>query len=327
MRFESPWWLLLILVVIAYFIYDFRKNSVTTIKFSNVAIFQKISRRSTKYLSLLVRYSRYIILVLIILTLARPQAVSVKEELSSKGIDIMLVLDTSGSMAAEDFQPDNRLKVAKETMKQFISKRKTDRIGLVVFGEDAYTLVPLSQDYQIIASVFDDIELSMAGDGTAIGMAMATGLNRLRESDAKSKIMILLTDGENNAGEIEPLRAAQLAKDIGVKVYSIGIGKKEGAKIPYMHPVFGKMYHDVLSYLDEKTLTKISDITYGKFFRATDENSLIEVYNTIDELEKTKMKSTQYLQYYDYFPVLLKLILILICFELLLVNIFFVIAP
>ena len=327
MRFENPLWLILIILWVVYVVFDLRKNKVAAIRFSNVSLLKKIGRRSTKAMTTLIRYSRYLILLLIIITLARPQSMTVKENIISKGIDIMMVLDTSGSMAAEDFQPDNRLLVAKQTMQQFILKRKTDRIGLVVFGSEAYTLVPLSTDYQLMAGMFDDIELSMAGDGTAIGMAIATGLNRLRDSDAKSKIMILLTDGENNAGEIDPIRAAKLAKDIGVKIYTIGIGKKEGAKIPYMHPVFGKMYHDVVTYLDEESLTKIAETTYGRFYRATDENSLIEVYNTIDKLEKTEIKSTQYIQYYDFFPLLLNIIFVLILLELLLVNVFYVVTP
>ena len=228
MRFANPLWLMLLVPLFFYFIIDLKKKRIAAIRFSNVDLVRKIVRKSTKYTSKISRYLRFIILALIIITLARPQSVSVKEEISSKGIDIMMVLDTPASMAAEDFQPNNRLVVAKDTMKAFISKRKTDRIGLVVFGSDAYTLVPLSKDYKLIGNVFDDIELSMAGDGTAIGMAISTALNRLRDSESKSKIIILLTDGENNAGEIEPVRAADLAHDLGVKIYSIGIGKEEG---------------------------------------------------------------------------------------------------
>ena len=179
----------------------------------------------------------------------------------------MMVLDTSRSMSAEDLQPDNRLTVAKETMKSFISKRTSDRIGLVVFGSDAFTQCPLTSDYQILSNLFNDIDFAMAGDGTAIGMALATGLNRLKESPAKSKLMILLTDGENNMGEVSPERAAELARDLGVKIYTIGVGQEGGAPVPFFHPVYGKVYSDQLTYLDEETLKSIAQTTQGEYFK------------------------------------------------------------
>ena len=167
----------------------------------------------------------------------------------------------------------------------------------------------------------------MAGDGTSIGMAIATGLNRLKSSTSKSKIMVLLTDGENNAGEIDPIRASKLAKDIGVKIYTIGIGKEGGAQIPYYHPLYGKVYSDVLTYLDENTLQTIANNTNGSYFRATDSDSLKDIYDRIDTLEKTDIKTKNYVNYFDYFPFLLHLITILILFELILFNILFVVIP
>ncbi|MBH37709.1 aerotolerance regulator BatA [bacterium] len=327
MIFANPYWLLCLLPLLFLILFQSRNNLVSTLKFSDVSIFRKIENRSTKYLSQSSRFLRYLILFLMVITLAKPQSVNVEKEIMNKGIDIMMLLDTSGSMAAEDFQPKNRLQVAKETMKNFISKRQSDQIGLVVFGSDAYTQAPLSMDYKIIGNLFNSIELSMAGDGTAIGMAIATGLNRLKSSTSKSKIMVLLTDGENNTGDIDPTRASELARDIGVKIYAIGIGKEGGAKIPYYHPLYGKVYSDTLTYLDEVTLKTIAKNTNGRYFRATDTNSLKDIYEHIDMLEKTKIKSKNYVSYYDYFPSLLMIISILILFELLLFNILFVVIP
>jgi Ca-activated chloride channel family protein len=327
MIFANPLWLLTLIPLLILIIFQSRYNLISTIKFSDVSIFRKIETRSTKYLSQSSRYLRYLILFLVIITLARPQLVNIEKEILNKGIDIMMVLDTSGSMAAEDFQPKNRLQVAKETMKEFISKRSSDRIGLVIFGSDAYTQAPLSMDYKIIGNLFDSIELSMAGDGTAIGMAIATGLNRLKSSNSKSKIMVLLTDGENNSGEIDPIRASELARDIGVKIYTIGIGKEGGAKIPYYHPLYGKVYSDTLTYLDEQTLKTIADNTKGNYFRATDSDSLKLIYERINVLEKTEIKSKNYINYYDYFPTLLSLIALLLLVELILFNILVVVIP
>jgi Ca-activated chloride channel family protein len=327
MIFANPLWLLTLIPLLILIIFQSRYNLISTIKFSDVSIFRKIETRSTKYLSQSSRYLRYLILFLVIITLARPQLVNIEKEILNKGIDIMMVLDTSGSMAAEDFQPKNRLQVAKETMKEFISKRSSDRIGLVIFGSDAYTQAPLSMDYKIIGNLFDSIELSMAGDGTAIGMAIATGLNRLKSSNSKSKIMVLLTDGENNSGEIDPIRASELARDIGVKIYTIGIGKEGGAKIPYYHPLYGKVYSDTLTYLDEETLKTIANNTKGNYFRATDSDSLKLIYERINVLEKTEIKSKNYINYYDYFPTLLSLIALLLLVELILFNILVVVIP
>ncbi len=327
MRFESPFWLLLLIPYIAMIVFQLRKDQTLAIKFSDISIFRKIEHRHTKYIAHAVQYARYFILFLMIITLARPQLVDTNHQIKTKGIDIMMVLDTSGSMAAEDFKPKNRLEAAKETMKNFVSKRHTDHIGLIVFGEDAYTLAPLSTDYSIIGNFFDDIQLSMAGDGTSIGMALATGLNRLKSSKSKTKIMVLLTDGENNSGEIDPIRAAELARDINIKVYTIGIGKEGGAPIPYMHPVFGKQYSSQLTYLDEDTLKSIAKITNGAYFRATDTKSLETIYAKIDALEKTIQKSKQHVSYLDLFTYLLSLLVGLMILEICLYNLFLVVVP
>ena len=327
MIFASVFWLLGLIPIIILIILNRKKNNIPTIKHSNIAIFKKIQNKSTKRLSKISNILKYLILILIVITLARPQLVDKENQIQSEGIDIMMIMDTSGSMAAEDLKPKNRLEVAKQTMKEFISLRNHDRIGLVVFGTDAYTQVPLTNDYKIIGNFFDDITLSMAGDGTSIGMAIATGLNRLKDSKSKSKIIVLITDGENNSGEIEPIRAAELAKELNIKIYTIGIGQEGGAPIPFIHPVFGKVYSDTLSYLDEVTLKKIASLTNGTYFRATDKKSLQNIYTEIDKLEKTKIISNTYVQTHDLFPHLLKLICILIFIELIFFNFIFIVTP
>ena len=327
MILASPLWLLGLIPILALIFLKQKSNNIPTIKHSNIAIFKKIQNKSTKRLSKISNILKYLILILIVITLARPQLVDKESEIQSEGIDIMMIMDTSGSMAAEDLKPNNRLEVAKETMKEFISLRKHDRIGLIVFGTDAYTQVPLTNDYKIIGNFFDNIELSMAGDGTSIGMAIATGLNRIKESKSKSKIIVLITDGENNSGEIEPIRAAELAKELGIKIYTIGIGQEGGAPIPYIHPVFGKVYSDTLTYLDEVTLKKIASLTKGTYFRATDKKSLQNIYTEIDKLEKTKIISNTYVQTHDLFPTLLKFICILIFIELIFFNFIFIVTP
>ena len=327
MIFANPLWLIGLIPIIYLIFTQLKKTNIPTIKHANIAIFKKIQNNSTKKLSKLSSVLKYLILILIVITLARPQLVDKENQIQSEGIDIMMIMDTSGSMAAEDLKPNNRLEVAKQTMKEFISLRKFDRIGLVVFGTDAYTQVPLTNDYKIIGNFFDDIELSMAGDGTSIGMAIATGLNRLKDSTTKSKIIVLITDGENNSGEIDPIRAAELAKELGIKIYTIGIGQEGGAPIPYIHPVFGKVYSDTLTYLDEKTLKKISSITNGAYFRAIDKKSLQDIYVQIDTLEKTKIISNVYVQTHDLFPYLLKLICLLIFIELIFFNFIFIVTP
>ncbi|RAP36841.1 aerotolerance regulator BatA, partial [Candidatus Marinamargulisbacteria bacterium SCGC AAA071-K20] len=254
MRFADPLWLIA-LFFIALVFYLRQKKYRATILFSDVKSLKEIATKKTKYISRLVIFIRYLVLILLIVALARPQAVLVERQVSSEGIDILLALDVSRSMAAEDFKPDNRLEVAKITIKDFIEQRETDRVGLVVFGGDAFTQCPLTLDYSILLNLLSKVKLDMAGDGTAVGMAIATALNRLKDSKSKSKIMILLTDGENNRGQIDPISAANLAADLGVRIYTIGVGKEGGAPIPYQDPQFGKVY--LRDYSGRVVLTKI----------------------------------------------------------------------
>lgn len=227
----------------------------------------------------------------IITALATPHAPKDVEEYKQKnieGIDVVIALDVSGSMLAEDFKP-NRLEAAKETALDFIDKRPNDRIGLVVYEGEAYTQVPLTNDHVLLHDMFDQIQTGVVTSGTAIGSGLVTAVNRLRESTAKSKVIILLSDGVNNNGDISPLTAAQLAKEFGIRVYTIGVGKKGMAPYPMQTPL-GIIMQQVPVEIDEATLTEISEATNGKYFRATNEKQLDEIYEEIDLLEKSKVK-------------------------------------
>jgi Ca-activated chloride channel family protein len=327
MRFEDPIWLVsFVILVVAWFLRE-RFFFRTTIKFSDVGQLKQISNKRTKWLSKVAMFLRFFILFLIVIALARPQEVLVEKEHSAEGVDIMMVVDVSQSMAAEDFKPDNRLVVAKQTIKSFVARREADRLGLVVFGGEAFTQCPLTSDNTVLLNIIDQVDLGMAGDGTAIGMAIATAINRMKDSQAKSKVMILLTDGENNRGEIDPITAASLAQEMGIKIYTIGVGKEGGAPIPYIDPVMGKVYSSQMTYLDEAPLKDIAQKTNGRYFRATDSDTLQDIYDMIDTLEKTKIKTKLYREFHDYFPTLLQWVFFLMLFELLITNIFLVIVP
>ena len=327
MRFEDPWWGLLVLFVLAAMFLKKRFFTRSTIRFPDVSKLKLISSKRTKWLSKIAIIIRLLLLFLIIVTLCKPQKVTVEKEHLAEGVDIMLVVDVSWSMAAEDFKPNNRLEVSKKTIKTFIEKREADRLGLVVFGGVAYTQCPLTTDTSVLLDIVSDITLDMAGDGTAIGMAIATATNRLKDSESKSKVVILLTDGENNRGEIDPITAASLASDLGIKIYTIGVGKEGGARIPYIDPVYGKRLSNQITYLDEEPLKEIAKKTSGQYFRATDGDALNDIYSIIDSLEKTELKTSVYQEFDDYFPTLLKYIFILMILELLITNIFLVIVP
>lgn len=246
-------------------------------------------------------------LALLALGLARPQVVEREEEIRTEGIDIMLALDISGSMQAEDFKPANRLHVAKEVVAEFLGMVRNDRVGLVVFAGQSFTQCPLTLDYDVLRTLLERVEIGMIEDGTAIGTALANAVARLKDSAAKSKVVILLTDGENNAGKIDPETAAKIAEAIGVRVYTIGVGKQGGAPIPVQHPVYGKVYARnpdgslVLTKLDEASLRRIADTTGGQYFRATDAEALKKIYAQILDLERTKFEVKQFERAKEYF--------------------------
>ena len=267
---------------------------------------------------------RFIVITLLIVTLARPQLSQSREHRFAEGIDILLVLDISESMRAEDFEGMNRIQTAKSVINAMLQKRLThrenDRIGLVVFAGESFTLCPLTLDYQVLAELLGDVKIGQLEDGTAIGDALATATQRLRASESKTKIVILLTDGENNAGSINPGTAASLAQSFGIKIYTIGMGKEGGARIPYADMTFGKRYREVLTYLDEDTLKQIAQTTKGRYFRAIDPQSLKQIYAEIDRFEKTEFKTVNTVAYKELATYFLIPAVLLLGIEILLSN-------
>ncbi|MBI1976839.1 MAG: VWA domain-containing protein [Candidatus Omnitrophica bacterium] len=261
---------------------------------------------------------RFVILALLILAMARPQSGLSAAEITAEGIDMMMALDISGSMKALDFQPHDRLKVAKEEASRFVDGRQHDRIGLVVFSKESFTQCPLTSDYGMLLKLLDRVQIGMIEDGTAIGMGLATSVNRLRASEAKSKVIILLTDGVNNAGKIDPLTAAKLAQTMKIRVYTIGIGKQGTAPYPVDDPVFGTRYVQMETQIDEDVLQQIAQLTGGRYFRAKDKDSLRKIYQEIDALEKSKVSVKNWTEYRELFPVFAIPALILLVLEIVL---------
>ena len=297
MRLDHPGFLLLLLLLPLLLWYLGQKNS-GRIRFSDLSIGRQIVPSFWVKCIPVLNFARFIVIVLMIFALARPQSSQSRERITSEGIDILLILDISGSMRAEDFKPDNRLHAAKAVIHDFLADRKNDRIGLVVFAGESFTQCPLTLDYKVLGTLLRNVNIGMLEDGTAIGDALANATNRLRGSTAKSKIAILLTDGENNAGSVDPLTAAQAAKALDIKVYTIGMGKEGGAFVPYRDPIFGRVqYSQVRTYVDEETLKQIAAITDGRYFRATDNQKLSEIYKEINQLETTKIEITEYIRY------------------------------
>ncbi len=291
-----------------------------TLRFSEVPLLKGSNFSWSMAASRFLPLFHAVIFGLFIMSLARPQAVSREKDYETKGVDIIISMDISGSMLAEDFKPENRMLVAKEEAKKFIRGRENDRIGLVVFAREAFTQCPLTLDYDILLNLVDEIQIGMIQDGTAIGMGIATAVNRLRESDARSKVVILITDGENNAGKIDPVTAAELARTFGIKIYTIGVGKGGLVPFPINDPLFGKRYVQARVDVDEFLLKRVADITGGIFFRARDPQSLTEVYQKINELEKTEVKVHEYRSYDELFPYFLIPALLLLTAEILLKN-------
>jgi Ca-activated chloride channel family protein len=297
MRFASQLYLLLLVPLAALAWLELRKRS-GTLRFPDASYFKTNPGLGKVW--------RYLVLALslgglffIILALARPQKGRVFQETEGRGVDIMLCLDISGTMQAEDFSPKNRLYVAKERAKEFVARRAGDRIGLVVFSGYALTQCPLTADKTIINQLIDRVDFGMMEDGTAIGMGLAAAVNRLKDSRSKDKVIILLTDGRNNAGELDPVSAAKLAQACGVKIYCIGVGSKGPVPMPVQDPFFGKRYVQVELDLDAKTLKEIARTTGGQFFLATDAEGLKLVYDEIDKMEPVTYKVREHTVYQE----------------------------
>jgi Ca-activated chloride channel family protein len=292
--FANPSLLLLLLIVpLLVYWYIRRYGEVTTdFRYSTLRAFNELKptvREKTRHIPFILRTAA---LALLIIALARPQSVSKGENIYTEGIDIALLIDISGSMLAEDFQP-NRIQAAKEVAQSFVDGRKNDRIGLVIFAGQSFTQCPMTLDYRVLKNLLRQVKPGMVEDGTAIGMAIAQGVNRLKDSKAKSRVMILLTDGVNNRGEIDPITAAQIAETFGIRIYTIGVGTVGEA--PYPVPTsFGVRYQMIPVDVDEKGLQKIAAITGGQFFRATNNQTLKQIYNEIDQMEKTRIEVKSY---------------------------------
>ncbi len=313
----------LIIAAMLWFYSRRKRFRSATIKYSDVRIVKRAARSNKQKYRFLLTVFRICAVALLVIGFARPRAGTEYKEVTSEGIDIMMALDVSSSMQAEDFKPNNRLFVAKEEIKKFINKRTNDRIGLVVFARYSYTQCPLTTDYGVLLNFVDKVNFGAVEDGTAIGMAIANAVNRLRESDAKSKIIILLTDGDNNAGEIDPLTAANLAQAMGIKIYTIAAGKPGNAMYPYQDPIFGKRYVYQPTRIDEETLKEIAQRTNGQYFRARSGEELDQIYNSIDSLEKTKVKVAEHIQYRELFQYFVYGGLFLLVVEMLLANTYF----
>ncbi len=324
MSWANPEWLWL-LVLLPFFtgvsLWRYFKNRQPSITFSSLSPLSDMKTGWRTYGIWIAPLLQWTAFVLIVLALARPQFKNTTVERSAEGIDIVLVLDISTSMRAEDLQP-NRFEAARNVAKEFINNRRSDRIGLVVFAGNSYTVVPPTLDYELLKQMLSEVEMGIIKDGTAIGMGIATAVNRLKESEAKSKVIILLTDGQNNAGKIDPVTAADLARTFGIKIYTIGVGTEGMAPYPVTSPIFGNRYQQVEVNIDEEMLTRIAQMTGGEYFRATDTQALKEIYERIDELETTEIEEIIYTDYKDLYlrfllPALALLIISVVCEKML----------
>ena len=321
MHFASPyylWLLALIVPMIAYYVWRVRQGGaaiqISTVE--GVLRAPKSVRYYLRHVPFVLRTAAYALLVV---ALARPQNIEQNVRTSTEGIDIMLSIDVSGSMLARDFKPD-RITAAKEVAASFISDRVGDRLGLVVFAGEAFTQSPLTTDQSTLQTLLARIRSGLIEDGTAIGNGLATAINRLRESEAKSKVIILLTDGVNNRGEIAPMTAAEIARAQGIRVYTIGVGSRGTAPYPAVD-MFGNMtFINQKVEIDEKTLTEIARLTGGRYFRATDKEKLQAIYDEINQLEKSRVEVTERITYHEFFLGWVLAALALLTAELLLSN-------
>ncbi len=324
-RFANPWGGLLALLALGLLLWLMwlRRGRSASLIYSATAPFRDIAPGLGVRLRHLPLALRVAGLTLLVVAFARPQTGHRMEEVLTRGIDIAVVVDVSGSMRTEDFKPKNRLAVAKDVVGQFIRGRRNDLIGLVVFAANAYTRCPLTIDYEVLLNLLDQIDFATRDeDGTAIGMGLATAVSRLKDSTGKSKVVILLTDGRNNRGQIDPLTGARLAQALDVKVYTIGVGKEGEAPYPIDDPILGRRYINVSADIDEETLQEIANETGGRYFRATDSRSLKTIFETIDRMERTEIKVRGYTRHAEKFAGFLYPGAMLIAAELLIAGTF-----
>jgi len=309
MVWANPEYFLLFGLILLFAVYKFwiiLSNKNASFTFSSSVNLTKLPGNYRSYFIWLTPIFYSIAAGFIIISLARPQIENVTIEQDAEGIDIMISIDISSSMLAEDISP-NRLNAAKDVAADFISQRETDRIGITVFARESFTVVPPTLDHNLVQRLLDTVNIGMTLDGTAIGMGIASSINRLRDSEAESKVIILLTDGMNNAGEIDPITAGEMAATLGIKVYTMGIGSRGTAPYPIDDPIFGRRYQNVEVNIDEDMLRQIANLTGGQYWRATDLNELIEIYSEIDQLEQTKIEEIIYLDREEKYPLFLKM--------------------
>ena len=303
LRFAHPLWLVLLIVPLYTLFSYFRKKGGgdATVLFSDISIFKEIGTGAGKFKRLTSLFIVHGAVIILIMAMARPQAGINYQTRTARGIDIILAMDISSSMAAMDFNPLTRFEASKDVVNDFIDNRKSDRIGLVVFSAQSFTMCPLTLDYDMLQSFLERAWGSGIEDGTAIGSAIATSTNRLRDSDAKSKIVILLTDGMNNRGNIDPLTAARLAQTMGIRVYTIGVGSEGKAPFKRNGRIFWTETH-----IDEATLQEVAEITDGKYYRAQNTRELQGIYEEINQLETTKIDYNEWVEYDERYAGFLK---------------------
>lgn len=302
MRLADPWMLLLLLLIVP--IVWLTRRSGGRIRYSSIEGLKNLTMRSRLHPRMLLTALRVLVIALFVVAMARPQAGKVYSEVRSEGVDIFLILDTSGSMQAMDFKvegkPVQRVEIVKSVVADFVKKRPNDRMGIVVFAEEAFTQCPLTLDHGILLDFLKEVQSGMAGDSTAIGSAIGTGVNRMKNLQAKERIMILLTDGRSNTGRIPPAKAVELAETYHIKIYTIGVGTH--GKAPFLvDTIFGKQYVYQDVDIDEDTLKMVATKTGGKYYRATDTEELDQIYSDIDKLEKTETKLKEYTEYAELF--------------------------
>lgn len=327
-NFVSPSFFLLIPLLVLFIIYvrvrdNNRRQSL--LNFPQYMLLNNINKSKRIKLYSITNFITYTILLLFIIALARPQIGNRTDNVLNQGTDIIMALDVSTSMEALDFEPVNRLEAAKKVAIDFVNSRKFDRIGIVLFSGLAFTQVPLTNDKQTAVRLLSFATTGMTSvDGTAIGSAIVTACNRLKDSEAKGKVIILITDGANNIGEIDPITAAGIAKSLNIKIYTIGAGAPDGAYYKVMDPVEGmKMVKVVEQELDEKTLKQIANITDGQYFRANNTKMLQDIIKQIDRIEKTDVSSINFDSYHEIYHIFVYIILFLILLNIFLKNIFF----
>lgn len=306
MRFAQPWFLLLLLLLPLIAWLKGKRGGQPAFLYSSVSLVKGISGVTRSHVGAILLRLRWLALALMIIGLARPQLGEGEQTVTASGVDIVVALDLSSSMKSEDFilngQQVNRLDVAKDVLRAFIKRRANDRIGLVAFAGRPYIAAPPTLDHEFLLANLERLNIGMIEDSTAIGSALATCLNRLRELQSKSKIVVLMTDGQNNAGKVPPLTAAEAAQALGVKVYTIGIGTRGRVPVPYLNPLGYKRYRTEEVNIDEDTLKQIAKRTGGMYFRGDSSTTLRDIYGQIDRLEKTEVQVKKFQRYRELFP-------------------------